>query len=200
MSATEENDALIALVEWIDLKFSGIELPTDERSMLATGCFDVALEHQAAIALLFRSGLYGSMFALLRVLTESLVRGLWLLHSATDIELSKFKLGKIDKKFDVIVSEVEISIAATTLALSNLKSMAWKSMNGFTHTGFNQVARRHSLDSVSPNYPESELSQSQTLAGALGLLAASQLGGLSKHPELVDAIVEQMRIYSKKDL
>ncbi|WP_408733226.1 DUF6988 family protein, partial [Burkholderia cepacia] len=57
---------------------SGLTLPADERSQLAIGCLDVTLEHQAAIALLHSSELYGSMMALLRVLSESLVRGLWL--------------------------------------------------------------------------------------------------------------------------
>jgi hypothetical protein len=58
---------------WIDLHTSGLELPADERSLLAVGCYDFAIEHQAAIALLVSSELYGSSFALLRVLVESLV-------------------------------------------------------------------------------------------------------------------------------
>ena len=143
MSPTEEHAALIDLIQWIDKNLSGVELPTDERSMLAVGCFDVAIEHQAAVAVLFSSGLYGSMFALLRVLTESLVRGLWLLLCATEAELSQFKNGRVQKEFGALISEVENHLGGGTVTLSNLKANAWKAMNGFTHTGFNQVSRRH---------------------------------------------------------
>ncbi|MDO8356214.1 MAG: hypothetical protein Q7U76_07480, partial [Nitrospirota bacterium] len=73
MHSSTEHTALLELIAWIDQHTSGVTLPADERSMLAIGCFDVALEHQAAIALLHSSSLYGSSFALLRVLTESLV-------------------------------------------------------------------------------------------------------------------------------
>lgn len=87
MKASREHFDLVNLVRWIDENASGIELPTDERSMLAIGCLDVSLEHQAAIALLHASELYGSSLALLRSETEALVRGLWLQHSATEEDL-----------------------------------------------------------------------------------------------------------------
>src|SRR5258708_685949 len=80
MQAPREHSQLLSLIRWIDENTSGLSLPTDERHMLAVGCFDVALEHQAAIALLHASELPGSALALLRVLAESLVRGLWVLH------------------------------------------------------------------------------------------------------------------------
>ncbi len=70
MKAGTEHAKLLELMMWIDENTSGVTLPADERSLLAIGCFDIALEHQAAIALLHSSELYGSALALLRVLTE----------------------------------------------------------------------------------------------------------------------------------
>jgi hypothetical protein len=195
---TAPGRGMISLMKWIEEHFAGIELPTDERSSLAIGCFDVAIEHQAAVAVLFSSGLYGSMFALLRVLTESLVLGLWLLHCATNVELSQFKKGRIDKSFGELVDEVESRLGGSIATLSNLKKNAWKAMNGFTHTGFNQVSRRHGEGTVGANYPETELRQSQSLAGALGLVAAGQLTGLSNRPELLEATIRRMKEYAKR--
>ena len=77
MKAAAEHAKLLELMAWIDQRTSGVTLPADERSMLAGGCLDVAIEHQVAIALLHTSELHGSELALLRVLAESLVRGLW---------------------------------------------------------------------------------------------------------------------------
>jgi hypothetical protein len=50
---------------WVNTHTSGLTLPADPRSLIVTACLDVTLEHQAAIALLFDSSLYGSMLALL---------------------------------------------------------------------------------------------------------------------------------------
>ena len=94
MLAAREHAELIDLMKWIDENTSGVTLPTDDRTMLATGCFDVAIEYQAAIALLCASELYGAALSLLRVLAESLVRGLWLLFCASETELQRFKIGR----------------------------------------------------------------------------------------------------------
>jgi hypothetical protein len=87
------------VVAWINATTSGIEIPSDKRSQIASACFDVAIEHQAAIALLADSGLYGSMLALFRVCKEAQVRGLWLYFCASEHEISRFEKGKIDKNF-----------------------------------------------------------------------------------------------------
>ena len=200
MTSTREHAALVELISWIDENTSGLTFPADERSMLAAGCFDIALEHQAAIALLFSSGLYGSMLSLLRILTESLVRGLWLLHCATGTELSRFKNGRVDKNFGELVTEVEAKIGATTGTLSNLQTNAWKAMNGFTHTGFIQVSRRHGEGTVGANYPELEIKQALSIAGALGLVAAGQLAGMSNRPELLEAATQRGKEYANRAL
>lgn len=60
----------LGLARWIDSHLR-VELPIDSRSYLAIACFDVTIEHHAAILLLAKSGLYGSMFSLIRVATRS---------------------------------------------------------------------------------------------------------------------------------
>lgn len=99
MQAQSEFAALKDLIQWIDDHTAGLSLPADERSQLAVGCFDVALEHQAAMVLLHHSGLYGSALALLRVLSESVVRGLWLHDCATDVELDLIFVGRAIGRF-----------------------------------------------------------------------------------------------------
>jgi hypothetical protein len=197
MEHSREHAALVDLISWINEHTSGVTLPADERSMLAAGCFDVAIEHQAAIAVLNSSALYGSMLALLRVLSESLVRGLWLLHCATDAELQKFKRGRIDKTFDDLVTDFEAKIGTPSGVLSGFKATAWKAMNGFTHTGFIQVTRRHSLGQVSANYSEEEIAKALGVAGALGLVAAGQVIGMSDRADLIPKFTERMSSYAK---
>jgi hypothetical protein len=197
MEHSREHAALVDVISWIDEHTSGVTLPADERSLLAAGCFDVAIEHQAAIAVLSSSELYGSMLALLRVLSESLVRGLWLLHCATDAELQKFKKGRIDKTFGDLVTDFEATIGTPSGVLSGFKATAWKAMNGFTHTGFIQVTRRHSVGRVGANYFEDEIAKALGVAGALGLIAAGQVIGMSDRADLIPQFTERMSSYAK---
>jgi len=196
MQAPQEHAELLSLIVWIDEHTSGLSLPADDRHMLAAGCFDVALEHQAAIAVLHSSQLPGSALALLRVLAESLVRGLWLLHCASEAELKKFKSGKLKKSFQTLIEEFELKIGESNAVLSGFKKRAWDALNGFTHTGFTQVSRRHHSGRVEANYPEYELAQALDAAGAFGMVAAGQLVGMSDRPELVPIFSHRMRAYS----
>jgi hypothetical protein len=66
-SSTTEAKHLVALVMWIDENFSGLSFDLDLRKELAYGCFDLALEHQASVSLLFQHRCFGSQFALMRV-------------------------------------------------------------------------------------------------------------------------------------
>jgi hypothetical protein len=151
---------------------------------------------QLSIALLHSSELHGSELALLRVLAESLVRGLWLLQCADDAQLQKFKKGKIDKTFAELIVEIESSMGTLDGVLSAFKATAWTALNGFTHTGFHQVSRRHSLGRVEGSYSEDELAKALGLAGALGLIAGAQVVGMSDRKELVPAFFERMSAYA----
>ena len=197
MQAASEHAALVELVKWINKHTAGLTLPADERTQIAIGCFDVALEHQGAIALLHSARLPGSMLALLRVLSESLVRGLWLHECATEQQLQKFKKGSLDKKFDLLVKEYEAKIGTPNGVLSGFKLSAYKQMNDFTHTGFLQVSSRHAPGFVGPNYSEDDLGKALGVAGALGLVAAGQIIAIAGRHDLLPTLMERMSQYAK---
>lgn len=198
MQASTEYAALVDLIQWIDDHTAGLTLPADERSQLAIGCFDVALEHQAAITTLHSSELYGSTLAMLRVLTEAVVRGLWLYECANAAELTRFKKGRLNKSFDELVKEYEKKVGTPRGVLSGFKLSAWTQMNDFTHTGFLQVSRRHKPGRVEANYPEQDLTNALGVAGALGLIAAGQLIAIAGRGDLVPKYLERMSVYAKQ--
>lgn len=197
MQTSTEHDALLDVIRWIDDHTSGLRLPSDIRSQLAIGCFDVALEHQAAITLLHSSELYGSMLALLRSLSEAVVRGLWLYSCASEAELTKFKKGKLDKSFATLIQEYEVKIETPSGVLSGYKLSAWNQLNDFNHTGFLQVSRRHKPGRVEGNYPDQDLKNALSAAGALGLIAAGQLIALADRHDLLPLFFEKMTAYAK---
>lgn len=197
MQARQEHAALVDVIRWIDERTAGLEFETDERKLIALACFDLVLEHQAAMAELHALQLYGSALALLRVLVEALVRGLWLLRCASDLELRQFKRGELKKNFAMLIQEVEKALDEKTGILSRFKKSAWNSLNGFTHTGFNQITRRHKPGRLEGSYSDGDLSKALGVAGALGLVAAGQLVVLSGKDELLPEFNARMDTYAK---
>ena len=70
-----EYYALLDVIAWIDQHAITEPLPTDERSVLAQGCFDAVIEHQAGIAALYSRQHYSSMLALVARSGRSLRAG-----------------------------------------------------------------------------------------------------------------------------
>lgn len=184
MSAAEQHEQLLKQMAWLDTLTAGLALPADERALMVLGCIDVATEHQAAIALLYKTELYGSAFALLRVLMESVVRGMWLRRCATDSQVAKFKKGDIGRKFGEFIADLEPTLGTTTL-FSSLKNRAWTAMNGFTHTGFHQVSRRHSPGKVQPNYSEEDILNLLLTTNMLGAIAYGEVIDMSKNKTII---------------
>jgi len=197
MTHDQEHAALLDVIAWIDRRLSTVSFELDRRGMLAAGCLDIAIEHQAAIATLYRGELYGSMVALLRIVAESTVRGIWLSACATDEQLEDFTRGKIGH-FGQLIEEIEGRIGHANKVLSNLKINAWSAMNDFTHTGYQQVIRRHGPGTLGPNYPDSEICKALSVAGALGLIAAAHMAAISKSGRLVEEMTERMWAYAKR--
>ena len=198
MKAQREHSDLTEAIDWINTKTSDLMFATDERTLIAVACFDVALEHQAAVACLHVANLPGSMLALLRVLSESVVRGLWLFLCATEEELTKFKRGKIDKTFKQLISEFESRDGVASSVLSTFRANSWQALNDFTHTGFNQVIRRHAQGRVEASYPDHELAQALDVALVLGFVGAAQLVAMSNRGDLVADFTAKMREFSAR--
>lgn len=186
------------VIRWIDENMTAmpVQIP-GRREMLAAGCFDVALEHQAAVAFLYASGLIGSMHAMLRPLIEATVRGLWLLLCASEHELDHFEKGRIEKPFGALAAEVEASIGAGTPVLTTMKRRVWSALHDFTHTGFRQVTRRHGDGRLGPSYPAADIARALDAAGAYGLVASALLAGMSGDADLIRRHIEAMKEYSE---
>jgi hypothetical protein len=197
MTPDQEHAALLDVIAWIDQRLSTVNFELDRRGMLTAGCLDVAIEHQAAIATLYSGKLYGSMVALLRVVAESTVRGIWLSACATDEQLEAFTRGRIGH-FGQLIDEIEGRIGNANKTLSNFKVNAWSAMNDFTHTGYQQVIRRHGPGILGQNYPDSEICKALSVAGALGLIAAAHLAAITNSGSLVEEMTERMWAYAKR--
>ena len=113
----------------------------------------LSLEHAASTLVLFKQGLLSSAIALTRPQFESLVRGVWLLHAASDNWVAKLSepltvetakranegLGLAD-----MFKELEGNPNAPAPIVGQLreyKEVTWKAMNSYAHGGLHPLSR-----------------------------------------------------------
>ena len=153
MSILAELKRQVELVEWINNNLScPYNLPS-RNQQLAHPCFDLAVEHHAAICLLGKSELFGSMYSLLRVEFEALVKGLWLRHVASSENIIKYENENLNVGFGTILKLIENQLGIPTSVLSQLMCRQWEIFSSFTHTGYQALARRFNNTHTGPvNY------------------------------------------------
>lgn len=183
------------LIQWMDSRLDGLSIPSDDRCRLSAGCFHVALEHQKSIVLLVANLLHGSAFALVRLIFEAYVRGLWLYRCASKDEVDKFQneKGGIDKTFATLITEIEQVKGYEYGMLSDVKKTSWKAMNDYTHSGIRQISRRITEDSIEPTYAVSEIRDCITSTAAFGLMAALEISLMAKADTLALELLEKTK-------
>lgn len=163
---------LLEVVRAINDALRTAEFAGSEKERLAVSCLEIALEHQASILRLGTDGAHGSMFALLRPLAESYVRGTWLFRCADDKGVRSFKTATL-KKLAELLTDIECSQGSSVKA--PIKKVV-DDLHDFTHTGINQVLRR---TIAGGHYPDGDLAKAYNLASTFGLLAALELASLA---------------------
>jgi hypothetical protein len=187
---------LVSVILWIDEHSKEVSLDGDLRTLIAAACFDTVLEHQNAIARLVENQLKGSALALMRVIAEAFIRGMWFARCATDDEIVRFQKNDEIKKLTSLVAEIEVAMGNATDTLSKMVQSQWGTLCGFTHTGFKQLTRRYSGPLLKPNYPDTEVIPALNFTGAIGLLAAVELAVLSNNLTLGLKIEQRIRQFA----
>ena len=189
-----------AIAEWLHTKIDGVAISNDEKTRAAAGCFDTALEHQVAISILIENMLYGSAFALARSVFEAYIRGMWLAKCATDKEVKDFLSNKFDRKFYELIADIEKLDGYSNGVLSKAKKAGWSILNGFTHTGSEQVLRRNTENYIEPDYTPEDINEIVSFVNSISLLAGLEITFLSKENKrpLQQEFLKKIKSYAEK--
>lgn len=184
-----------AMSRWLIEHACGLQINADLRVRLSLGCLDAALEYQRAMILLVSRQMYGSSFALARLLLEAYVRGVWLHRCASESELAEIENGREFKKFFQLIEDIEKLDGFDAGVLSKLKELSWKAMNDYTHTGIRQISRRNSEEFIGSNYDEEEVLEVLRFSCALAWMSGIEIclvsNDLEKANEVLQKPVEQ---------
>lgn len=148
----------------------GRRIKGDLRSKLCAACFAVSQQHHNSVLVLLARNppLQATAFALLRPLTESTIRGLWLSHVASDEQVQIYC--QSGTKLDMASMITAVGKAAGLNAHQAIYRH-WHSLSAYTHTGEHQVQRWLVTDNIEPCYSASELSELVKLSCGIAELA-----------------------------
>ena len=126
----------------------------DQRFVIAFQSGLLSLEHAVSALVLFEQGLFSSAIALTRPQFESLVRGIWLLHAASDNWVNKLsepltmesaKRANEGEGLVEMLKQLEANPTAPAAIVAQLreyKEVTWKAMNSYAHGGLHPLSRK----------------------------------------------------------
>jgi hypothetical protein len=198
MNIETELENQIVVSSWIDQNLTGAYSFDSENESWSHSCFDLVVEHHAAVISLSKTQLYGAAFALLRVEFEALVRGLWLKHVASNKEINRFKKDKVDPNFHELIKAIENKVGIKYGLLSTIKDKQWSIFNSFTHTGIEALSRRVGKKTTGyDNYQETDVVKALQFSGLVAILAAVELASLSKNQIIMKSSLELAKNYGE---
>jgi hypothetical protein len=185
----------IEVLRWIHANLDGLKvpvLPTSKRAQLAGGCWLVAIEHSQAIVVLVEHMLYGSALAMQRPLFEAYLRGMWLMHAATETDVDAAGRDEFPRDVNKLLDGVR---RAGADHLVHIKEQWWSRMCSLTHTGYQQIGARLTAEGLGQAYNETEVSQALAWADGVGLLVVVALSTLAgDQPRAREAVALMQRL------
>ena len=179
------------LINWIIENLEDLEISKNEINISKSVIlYDMAIEHFFGIVHLIDANICGSAFALLRVETESLVRGGWLQFVAKKSEIESFINNDRYKlpKFKTLVESINLVSEFSDINILELTNNSWSSMNSFTHGGTLPVNRRLVNNRVQPKYESEVIIEVLKMSGTLALIALRQISRIAGNSDLTKEI------------
>ena len=99
-----------------------------------------------------------------------------------------------------MIKDLESREAFKDGVLSKAKQASWKRMNSFTHTGYQQVARRNIPDGIAPNYKDEEVLQILEFADAAAIMSVHGIAGYVRNNELSKAALDRAIAIARNEI
>jgi hypothetical protein len=187
-------------IEFIENELMHTEYPNEDRVRLSLAYAALNLEHQAAIRILVEQNHRGSAFALFRSQVEACFRGLWVQRLASDEQAEAIRRDGAEPFGYFRDMAAELDAALGTANLFQGIAGSWRALNGFTHSGLEQLSRRFNADGdLAPNYTDEFTLSLMKASASTSLLMFPPLFRMFTMPAKAEA-VERWLIEKKTPL
>lgn len=179
MKASMSIDEAIGEASQIAKSLHGRRVNNDPRSKLACVCFATAQQHHNAILILLshQPPLHATAFALLRLLVESTIRGLWLSHVATNAQVEEYPTK--GTKLDMASMMLALDKVTGLNTHESIYKSKWKILSSYTHTGELQVQRWMTTTDVESDYSNADVQELVHLSSLTARLASQAVIAIS---------------------
>lgn len=147
-----------ATTDFIEALLVDTEYDSSDRVRLALAYAALNLEHQSAIRVLVEQHHRGSAYALVRSQVEACFRGLWVQRLASNDQVKSIKdhgAEPFPRYFRDMAEALDGALETERLFQGIAGS--WKALNGFTHSGLEQLSRRfNGSGDLAPNYSDAD--------------------------------------------
>jgi hypothetical protein len=155
--------------DFLAIRLAGKYPHDDRRALLATFISVAQSHHEAILLLAGQERLVSSAFALFRPMVEAAYRGLFVAFLATDEQIETIKAGgEPYGRFNKLANDLDDKFQTDGM-YSQYAGDAWKILNGYTHGGLEQLARRINEEGMLGDHFDPEEIQS-LLASSSSLL------------------------------
>ncbi len=185
------------MLGFIDSVINDMSFKSSKRKLVAATLYDIANEHGKGICTLFDNKHDACGFAMMRIQFETFVRAAWLLHCATDNELSVFtekdKIETEDKRqlyFGDMIKEIENAIDLPR-KLSEIKKHSWKAFNSYTHGGQLQVSRRFDGITIQAHHEQEQVEETVRFSAMLTFLGFCEMVQLTEN-QFYSSVTQQL--------
>ena len=191
---------------WLHEKTNGRNFPSKGTDAWGVCLLQNSWDIAEAIIILLERKLPGPAWTLARPLRESFVRGVWVLHCASDEQVEDFRNGKCPS-FPELLKAMDDHDEAKLHAdwiRANLENTTI--LNDFTHGGIEHVLRRITENDektlsgtvVEPNYPEHELEYLVGLGTEVCIRVGHELFSLMEDSEAIGELRDKAAIIRRR--
>jgi hypothetical protein len=135
------------------------ECPTGDRNKLLIALWSLVFEIQRGILCLIHNKLFGPAQALVRPITEAVIRA-HVVIMGSDEDVERILKDNYQTNFKTIRAEIDAAFGTGTLFENFLNEATRDAMHSYTHGGMQQLGRRFQGTDLTPNYSEGELLES----------------------------------------
>jgi hypothetical protein len=139
-----------------DLVVKRGQYPDDDRNILLIGHWALVFDHHKAILNNIQNGWFGSAFALVRPIVESLVRSHVAVRGSPD-DLRRLQQDEYRTNLATIGPWIDAEFGTDDLFENFLNEKARKALHSYTHGGVSQLGRRFDGHNLKPTYDDGEI-------------------------------------------
>jgi len=178
------------VLDYIEDQLICLKIKTNQENIkVAATLFVVAIDHAQGVKFLLQSKAYPSAFALLRIIFETYIRGMWIERCANKFQLNNFVdndkiVTKKNKKliFGDMALEVEKEHQFSEY-FSEIKNYTWAGLNSLTHSGRIQLHNNFDGNSIKHCYNDKHVNEAINFTTMLVCMSFSALVDLATNTD-----------------